>query len=78
MSEIAKTSLRCPKCKSKDFSLDEYWVGHFISFEVIEGTFNRRKGILEPGNPNSLHAGCHKCGHMWKVRGAGSVYDVIT
>lgn len=64
----ATTKIRCPKCRSRSFWFVEI-NAHSTSFEVIDGTLDRRQGFHEPGPYVRLEAQC-QCGHSWKVRGA--------
>lgn len=74
MGDVARTRLRCPRCRSRDLLLMEigtWWT----AFQVKNGSFDR-KGYHEPGEIFRLVAECTGCGHEWKVRGAIQITDI--
>lgn len=77
MEEIVESKAVCPKCKSKDLILEEYWVGHFIQWEQLNGRFDRKDGSLEPGDPNHVNGKCKKCLHTWRFRGIHQIDELI-
>lgn len=77
MSKIVQSTVKCPKCKSKDLFLIEVWHGHTISWEQQNGKFDRSYGSSDPGNPHHLEGNCKKCKHLWKIRNAFQIDFVI-
>lgn len=75
LSEIVQSYIACIKCNSEDLYLVELWQGHSITWEQIDGKFDRHDGSLEPGDPFRIEAKCKKCGHIWKVRKATHIGD---
>lgn len=71
------TRVRCPKCRSRDLELTEvgYWTSSWI---VIKGRTVRKEGYHEPGGMDRVDAECRKCKHLWRVRGAIQITDVLT
>lgn len=61
---------KCPKCKSKNLTIREFWKNH-----VIEWTSETPldKGILEQGDPYKVELECEDCGHIWTARGMNQV-----
>ena len=77
MSDILETKIKCPKCKNKkDFDLVEVYSGHTITWEVLDGKFDKNDGNKEMGDPSHMEATCGDCGHRWRIRGALQVTDV--
>lgn len=75
MKKIVECNIKCPKCKTSDLSLEEIWKGHFITWEVTNGNFDRNEGVLEAGDPYCVIASCKKCGRTWKVKNAIQISD---
>lgn len=57
--------------------LSEVWKGHGITWDQRNGKIEREQGILEPGSPYKVYAECIKCSHLWVIRGALQITDVI-
>ena len=74
---IFNTKVKCPKCKSDNFTLHEMWKGHTISWEVTNGTFDINEGIMDVGNPYQVQAYCKNCKHPWTLRKITQINDVI-
>ena len=77
-NHIVESKVKCPKCGNKsDFTLVEVWTDHTISWEVIDGKFDRNDGNLEMGDAYKVQSTCSKCGHAWTNRGAQQIDDVV-
>lgn len=76
-NSIVKTKCKCPKCKSDDLIFMEVWEGHTITWECISGKFDREDGALEPGDPYRVDGKCKKCQHVWRIRKALQIDDII-
>jgi phage FluMu protein Com len=72
----ATTRLRCPRCKSRTFTLIET-CEHFTSFYVVDGKLDRQEGFHDVDGYTRLEADC-PCGHRWKVRNAIQINDAVT
>ena len=75
--KIVESKALCPKCKSKDLILEEIWKNSAISWEQINGKFDRNGGILEHGYPYKVEARCKKCDHTWAFKKAVQIDDII-
>lgn len=76
--EIVNSSVKCPKCKSKDLFLTEVWKDSTVQWQQINGKFDRNDGVLSPdGSPYRVEAHCSKCDHRWKIKSAMQIDDVI-
>lgn len=72
----ATTTVRCPKCRSKDIDLIE--VGEWTTlWRVRGGMLDREEGLHDPGDINHVEAKCVCCGRHWRVRRAGQIDDVV-
>lgn len=76
---IVESKLKCPRCKSPNLSLIEIWEAATITWEQIDGKFDRNDGSLNEGNPHRVEATCSnkECGHSWKPIKAHQIDDVI-
>jgi predicted Zn-ribbon and HTH transcriptional regulator len=75
--EITETTVRCPKCKSSNLRLIELWKDHGIFWQQLGGKIDRNKGYIESGDPYKIQAECYKCEHVWTVRGATQITNVL-
>lgn len=69
-SEIVNSKIICPKCKSNNLLLVEVWSQHTITWDQIDGKFDKEDGSLEMGDPYKVEANCKECSHIWKIRKA--------
>lgn len=75
--KIVESIVNCPKCKNtKQLTLIEIWQDHTISWIVENGKFDRDDGALEMGDAYKVQAKC-TCGHMWTIRKALQIDDII-
>jgi RNA polymerase subunit RPABC4/transcription elongation factor Spt4 len=74
---MEKSKVKCPKCKSNDLLLTEVWYGSTITWEQFKGEFDKKNGILEPGDAAKVQACCYKCDHRWTVRGVKQITEII-
>lgn len=74
---IVESKAKCPKCKSNTLSLNEIWKDHTITWEQEDGVFNRDEGYLEPGEAYKVQARCRDCEHVWTVKGALQIDDIV-
>lgn len=65
---MSKSKAVCPSCKSNNLTLIELWKDHSVSWEQIDGVFDRQDGALEPGDPYRVEGECSDCGHSWMFR----------
>lgn len=72
----AVTTLRCPKCSSREFELTESMEA-LTTFEVRNGLVNRQAGIHEFGSYFALNGRCNACFHSWKIRKAIQIDDAL-
>lgn len=77
--EIVESKVRCPKCKSDTLHLHEIWQGHSLTFSQENGTFDRKDGVCEPGDPYKVEGECKAdgCGHRWTLKGVRQIDQVI-
>ena len=57
--------------------IQELWINHFITWEQVNGKFDRNEGYLEPGDGYKVIARCRLCNHSWTVRGALQIDDIV-
>lgn len=75
--KIVESKVKCPKCKhGNDLILIEVWIGHEITWEQINGKFDRNDGNLNPGDAYRVEAEC-KCGHHWKIKKAIQIDEIV-
>jgi hypothetical protein len=77
MENIVNSKVKCPRCKSGNLSLIEVWEGHTITWEQIDGKFDREDGALEPGDAYKVNAHCSECNHTWRIRKALQIDDIV-
>lgn len=73
---MEETKAKCPKCKSRNLSINECWKGHTVTWEQQDGKIDRNNGVLETGDPYKLEGHCRNCGHWWRIRGL-QITDII-
>jgi len=73
----ARTSVRCPKCRSKTLELIEL-LEATTTWEVRDGLLNRGSGYLEAGPVTHTEGHCFKCDHRWRLRNGMQVDHHIT
>lgn len=71
----AKTSLRCPKCRSRTLVLSEVSEAIY-TVEVNGGLLDLRSGFTEQGEITRYFAQCQTCAHCWKPRAAQPFEEV--
>ena len=77
ITTISKTKVKCPRCKSSDLCITELWKGHSIKWVQVNGEIERKNGNIDPGDPYKIFCECSNCSHVWTVRGASQITDVI-
>lgn len=64
---------KCPKCRSKQVEIIEYWSGTSISWEPDAAA---DEGIMDgTGDPYKVVGKCRNCKHSWTFRGIVQVKD---
>lgn len=76
--QLMHSKVKCPKCKSIDAIITELWRDSAIQWEQRDGKFDMKDGtILPEGEPYMIQAQCYKCKHMWTIRKAIQINDII-
>ena len=73
---LGESKARCPKCKSKDLTLKEYWVST-IEFEQEDGMLSE-EGSMDHEGPFKLRGMCSKCGYLWTLKASQVTQVVVT
>lgn len=68
---------KCPKCAGKSFHMSEHWDGNSIEFTVKDGVMPEDADDHMAGSSVRVTAHCLSCEHIWTIRGARSIYDVV-
>lgn len=76
-SKITPCNRKCPKCNSGNLFLEEYWEGHHITWEIVDGAIDRSDGNLNPGDPKRVYGECKDCGHIWRFRNATQIDHIL-
>ena len=63
------TNKKCPKCKSRNFQVVDYYVTGYI-YEVENGKVYA-EGTDDGGDHKKTDCICRKCGHRWHPRNLG-------
>lgn len=75
--EPATTTLRCPKCRSRSFNLNEETVA-FKVWSVVDGKTDLNDAFSDFDRILGIYCRCAVCGHGWKPRGKSQMPDVFT
>lgn len=78
MEKIVESKIKkCRKCKSTHLLFIEQWNGASITWEVIDGKFDRNDGNLLDGDPVYVLIRCWDCKYEWRVRGSLQIDDLV-
>jgi len=75
--KLVKSKAVCPKCKSNNLMLEEIWKDSSITWEQINGIFDRNDGSLEHGYAYKVEAKCKACAHIWTFKKASQIDDIV-
>lgn len=74
--QVRKTKCRCPKCGCRDLLLHE--MCEATTTVSVYGGVLQENFVNEYGPLLQLTGECSSCGHVWRIRGATQIPDIVT
>lgn len=68
------SDIKCPKCRSKTFTLMDYTALANLRY-VDNGKWDNDTTIEPSGLTGIVEAQCHGCDHHWRLKGVKQVTD---
>jgi predicted amidophosphoribosyltransferase len=74
--KVGETRVKCPKCGSNNLFIMEKIICT-TEWEQLDGRILRNEGYHHVGHVVSMDSKCSNCLHVWKIRGALQIDDVL-